>query len=342
MKLTIFQERLPLPVMGYGGTERVSQSHFIGQCELNEHEVTLVCRTESTISHPNGKVIKLDEDILQDLRKGRKKVKDYIPDGDIILVQFPESTDPMDLSETNYKRVSVCNGDIGEQTGSKHQVFLTHGHKATHETFRSEDYSENKYVINNGLVYDDFELQKTREKVCWMSSVENRKSPEVFVNLVIQSLADEQSSPEPKKLLLLPKKYYFKAAGSHGTMNHEYINWLGELKTEKDKSDFFSDAEVYVHTAFSPNFNEPFGLSIIEAQFCGVPVIGLQSGGITEVVYDSELIFDNFNDLMQCLRDKKYLRHRPEDIRQWTIDKFSNTKMVENYNILFNRVLNEN
>jgi len=40
MKLTIFQERLPLPVQGYGGTERVSQSHFIGQCELNRHDVT--------------------------------------------------------------------------------------------------------------------------------------------------------------------------------------------------------------------------------------------------------------------------------------------------------------
>lgn len=66
MKLTIFQERLPLPVEGYGGTERVSQAHFIGQCELNIHEVTLVCRSESTISHPNGNVIKLDEEILQD------------------------------------------------------------------------------------------------------------------------------------------------------------------------------------------------------------------------------------------------------------------------------------
>ena len=32
MKLTIFQERLPLPVQGYGGTERVSQSNFISQC----------------------------------------------------------------------------------------------------------------------------------------------------------------------------------------------------------------------------------------------------------------------------------------------------------------------
>ncbi len=341
MKLTIFQERLPLPVVGYGGTERVSQSHFIGQCELNKHDVTLVCRKESTISHPNGKVIFLEEEILQDLRKGRKKVKDYIPDGDIILVQFPESTDPMDLSETNYKRVSVCNGDIGEQTGSKHQVFLTHGHKAAHETFRSQDFSENKYVVNNGLVYDDFELVQTREKVCWMSSVEGRKSPEIFVKLAVQSLHDEQSSIGEKKLLAIPKKCYFKAAGSHGVMNHPYIDWNGELQTEKDKTKFFSDAEVYVHTAFSPNFNEPFGLSMIEAQFCGVPVIGLQTGGITEVVYDTTLIFDNFDDLMQCLRDKKYLKHRPEDIRQWTIDKFSHTKMVENYNLLFDKVMND-
>ena len=106
---------MPLPpAEGYGGGKGISEAHFIGQCELNIHEVTLVCRSESTISHPNGNVIKLDEDILQDLRKGKRKVKDYIPDGDIILVQFPESTDPMDLSDTSYTRVSVCNGDVGE------------------------------------------------------------------------------------------------------------------------------------------------------------------------------------------------------------------------------------
>ena len=36
MKLTIFQERLSLPVIGYVGTERVSQSHFIDPPELSE------------------------------------------------------------------------------------------------------------------------------------------------------------------------------------------------------------------------------------------------------------------------------------------------------------------
>ena len=342
MKLTIFQERLPLPVKGYGGTERVSQAHFIGQCELNIHEVTLVCRSESTISHPNGNVIKLDEDILQDLRKGRRKAIDYIPDGDIIIMNFPEVTDPMNLSDTNYKRVSVCQGDIGEATGSEHQVFLTHGHKATHEMFRPQDHSENKYVVHGGLLYEDFELQKSRDKVCWLSSLEGRKSPHIFTNLVTQSLHDEQSSSDPPKLLRIPKKYYFKAAGSHGVMNHPYIEWMGEIQTEKEKSDFYSEAEVYVHTAYSPNFNEPFGLSMTEAQFCGVPVIGLQTGGITEVVYDPELIFDNFDDLMQCLRDKPYLRHRPEDIRQWTIEKFSHIAVAERYNQIFDIVLNGN
>jgi glycosyltransferase involved in cell wall biosynthesis len=207
--------------------------------------------------------------------------------------------------------------------------------------FRPQDYSENKYVVHSGLVYEDFELQKSREVVSWLSSLEDRKSPHIYVNLVIHSLRQEAGSSVPRKLFRVPKKYYFKAAGSHGVMNHEYIDWKGEIQTEKEKSVFYSDAEVYVHTAYSPNFNEPFGLSMTEAQFCGVPVIGLQTGGITEVVYDPELIFDNFDDLFKCLRDKPYLRHRPEDIRQWTIDKFSHTAVAERYNEVFDRVLNE-
>ena len=64
-------------------------------------------------------------------------------------------------------------------------------------------------------------------------------------------------------------------------------------------------------------------------------------GSKTMIKWDAENIFDKFDDLMQCLRDKKYLKHRPEDIRQWTIDKFSYTKMVENYNVVFDKVMND-
>ena len=113
------------------------------------------------------------------------------------------------------------------------------------------------------------------------------------------------------------------------------------MQTEKDKSAFFSDAEVYIHTAYSPNFNEPFGLSIVEAQFCGVPVVGLQSGGVSEVVYDSSYIFNDVKNMIECLRKKPYLKHKPEDIRDRAIEKFSHTTIAENYNKLFENVLNE-
>ena len=323
MKLTIFQERLPLPVEGYGGTERVSQAHFIGQCELNIHEVTLVCRSESTISHPNGNVIKLDEEILQDLRKGKRKVKDYIPDGDIILVQFPESTDPMDLTDTNYTRVSVCNGDVGEASGSKYQVFVSQGQKAAHEMMRS-DYSENKFVVHNGILPNDFELVKKRKEIVWFSSLDGRKGHHL-IPYISETVGD------------------IKVAGSHGQFHHPNVYWYGELKTEKEKSEFLSDAEVYIHTAQTPHFNEPFGLTLVEAQFCGVPVVCLNSGGVSEVVFDTDYVFTNVNDLIKCLQDKPYLKHEPQAIRRWSISKFNHTALAERYNKIFYEVLmNEN
>ena len=72
--------------------------------------------------------------------------------------------------------------------------------------------------------------------------------------------------------------------------------------SRKDAVMFFSQAKALLHPAFP--FREPFGLSIVEAQACGAPVIASDHGALRETVKHGETGFvvksvDEMRDLIK-------------------------------------------
>lgn len=59
------------------------------------------------------------------------------------------------------------------------------------------------------------------------------------------------------------------------------VEYVGFLRTVAEKQSFLGSAQALMMPS---TFNEPFGLSMIEALACGTPIIGLSSGAIPEVV----------------------------------------------------------
>lgn len=68
----------------------------------------------------------------------------------------------------------------------------------------------------------------------------------------------------------------------------ERIQWYGKVD-EKELNKLLNSADVFLLCSISkPNLRkvEGFGLSLLEAQACGVPVIGNNSGGIPSAIFD--------------------------------------------------------
>lgn len=69
------------------------------------------------------------------------------------------------------------------------------------------------------------------------------------------------------------------------------VQWIGTLSRE-ELPQFYGALDVLVlPSQTTPSWKEQFGRVIVEAQACGVPVVGSNSGAIPEVIGDAGLVF---------------------------------------------------
>jgi glycosyltransferase involved in cell wall biosynthesis/quercetin dioxygenase-like cupin family protein len=112
----------------------------------------------------------------------------------------------------------------------------------------------------------------------------------------------------------------------------EYIGSVGPHQRNR----LLGNAVAMLHPI---NFNEPFGLSVIEAMACGTPVIAFNKGSMPELIRDgvNGFLVDNVSDAINAIdRLKEINRH---DCRQYVEQNFSADRMVEDYIEVYEDIL---
>jgi glycosyltransferase involved in cell wall biosynthesis len=87
------------------------------------------------------------------------------------------------------------------------------------------------------------------------------------------------------------------------------------------------------------HFEEPFGLSVVEAMACGTPVVAYRRGAMPEVIADGETGFlvEGEAEALEALG--KVGRLRRTTCRKWVEGRFSRQRMVDDYLEVYRRVL---
>ncbi|MBN2971826.1 glycosyltransferase family 4 protein [Roseomonas aeriglobus] len=87
------------------------------------------------------------------------------------------------------------------------------------------------------------------------------------------------------------------------------------------------------------NFDEPFGLSVIEAMACGTPVIATRRGSMPELIDDgvTGVLVDDLQGVGDAIECAAGLDRAT--IRQSVIDRFSVERMADAYIALYRRIL---
>ena len=125
---------------------------------------------------------------------------------------------------------------------------------------------------------------------------------------------------EPKE-----REYFAELVEPH--LGHGGIEYLGEV-THGEKVELLQDARA---TLFPIEWEEPFGLVMIESMACGTPVIATRHGAVPEVIEHgvSGIIVENYREMAAALEQADELD--PDECRRYVEERFAPERMVRDY-----------
>ncbi|MDK2978693.1 MAG: hypothetical protein PWP52_1407 [Bacteroidales bacterium] len=119
-------------------------------------------------------------------------------------------------------------------------------------------------------------------------------------------------------------------------INNDDIVYVGNSGPE-ERNRLLGSAYALLHPV---SFDEPFGLSVVEAMMCGTPVIAFNRGSMPELIMDGKTGFlVNTTEEASQMVDNIQLINR-KYCRDWAVSNFSMEKMVDGYLKTYKQILN--
>ncbi len=115
----------------------------------------------------------------------------------------------------------------------------------------------------------------------------------------------------------------------------QQIQYLGSVGPA-DRDRLLGGAYALLHLI---NFDEPFGLSVVEAMACGTPVVARPRGSMPEIIQDGEtgVLVQTVEEVVAALPRLRQLDRAK--IRAYVEGRFSRERMVDDYLRVYDEVL---
>ncbi len=133
---------------------------------------------------------------------------------------------------------------------------------------------------------------------------------------------------------LIQDEKYFKEK-IEPFINNQSVMYVGNSGPEK-RNELLGGALALLHPI---DFEEPFGLSIIESYFCGTPVVAFNRGSMPELILHGKTGFlvSDINEAVESIKSIKTINRI--DCLNWAQKKFTRSIMTEEYLKVYNKIL---
>jgi len=115
------------------------------------------------------------------------------------------------------------------------------------------------------------------------------------------------------------------------------VSWVGAVN-DREKNELFGDAAAFV---FPLQWEEPFGIVLIEAMACGAPVVALNRGSVSEVVDSGKTgYYGETEEELPALVDAAMKLDR-KAVREHAAGRFSAEVMTDAYEGMYHSLLSD-
>ncbi len=292
-----------LPAKKYGGTERVVAWLVMEFIKMG-HTVVLVSPTGTSLQ---GALCIPADTYEQALRA--------IP-RDAAIVHFHSWSPPSDF-ELPWLYTLHGNASGGSVLPAN-TVFISANHAARHQ---------GKLFVYNGVNPEEFVFR------------EQKKDYLLFLALIRRKVKGAERAIKLARRYGLPTLFaggsrldLIKAGGLLESV-HPLITFVGKV-SGSTKAEYFSNARALL---FPIDWEEPFGLVLIESLLSGTPVIATPRGSVPELIPSNVgALFTDDNMFPDAL--ERAFSCSPKDCRDWAITYFSSAVCAANYLNLYERI----
>ncbi len=184
-------------------------------------------------------------------------------------------------------------------------------------------------TIHHGITLEEFTLPEERgDYLLFFGRIHHEKG-------VAEAIEVARRANRPLVIagIIQDQNYFNREVMPH--IDDDRVRYIGSVGPE-NRNSVLGGAFALLHII---NFAEPFGLSMIEAMACGVPVIARGYGSVPEVVQHGEtgFIVNTVDEAVGALAQVETLDRG--GIRQYVARNFSRQRMVEDYIRVYQEVL---
>jgi glycosyltransferase involved in cell wall biosynthesis len=327
---------IPVPPLNYGGTELFIAHLAVGLKKLG-HEVVVYANGESTVPvdrrslYPDSEwPIKSDvHGSLKDMNHSAWAVAEAQANCDLLhlnnapgLVYSRFVSTPF-VYTIHHPHEDSLSDFYGYYPGV-HYVTISEFQRR-HETM------PRMITIHHGLNFAKYRV--TIQKQPYLAFI-GRIAPVKGTHLAI---AVAQKTGIPLKIAgeIQPmfRSYYEAEIEPH--VDGKFVQYIGEANLE-EKNELLGNALAML---FPIQWDEPFGLVMIEAMACGTPVIAMPGGSVPEIVKDgvSGYVCSTVDEMAARVRQAG--QFDATEIRSYAENTFSIDRMVRQYADVYERIL---
>ena len=135
---------------------------------------------------------------------------------------------------------------------------------------------------------------------------------------------------------IIQDELYFKREVAP-RLDGDRVQFIGPVRAE-DRSSFLGGAMALLHLI---DFDEPFGLSVVEAMACGTPVIAFDRGSMSEIISQGTTgyLVADVTAAADAIRTVSQLERGA--VRAAAVGRFSSDRMVDEYVAVYRRAMAE-
>lgn len=343
---------LPIPPKAYGGTERVI-FWLCQELKRMGHDVFLFASRDSRAP---CKLIPIIEKSLW----LSKKIKEHAPYYalEMAIVNKKAKELKFDIlhdhlgpwSLTLYGKVEipiVHTLHVPFAGGREDRIFV---YKKLNAKLVSISFSQRRiapdlnYVANiyNGIDLSLFPFnKKPKNFFIWVGELSPRKGIYEVIKIAKMAkisliLIGRIPSPNQREDYQFFKKYIERE------LNKGKIFYVGEISSKKLA--FYLGRAIAL--LYPLQWEEPFGLIMVESMACGTPVIAFKRGSVPEIVKNKFVGFvvnpvkngkQNFEDFLGAIENISQIKR--EDCREWVEKNFTKERMAKDYEKLFYKII---